>query len=137
MSIPVTFDVRLARDLAMQIDGCEFRTVKQYFRSPSSEIRMVVLVEPAFALEEVAAVFAAASMNNGDTTLQALLAVGVLKFGVDDLRGVQPGHEQHVMPLDHIADTRACRVIYLPPCYVVQLGRWTADGHAATEGTDE
>ena len=65
MSIPVAFDVRLASDLAMQIDGCEFRTVKQYFRSPTSEIRMVVLVEPPFALEEVAAVFAAASMNNG------------------------------------------------------------------------
>lgn len=121
MSIPVAFDVSLASDLATQIDGCEFQTVKRYFRSPASEIRIVVLVEAAFALEEVAAVFAAPSTMNGDTALRALLAAGVMKFGVDDLGGVQPGHKHHVVLLDHIAETRACRVIYLPPCYVVQL----------------
>lgn len=121
MSIPVPFDASLASDLATQIDGCEFRTVKRYFRSPTSAIRMVVVVEPPFALEEVAAVFAAPSATNGDTALRALLAAGVMKFGVDDLGGVQPGLEPHVVSLDHIADTRACRVIYLPPCYVVQL----------------
>ncbi len=137
MSIPVAFDVRLARELATQIDGCEFRTVKRYFRSPTSEIRMVVVVEPSYALEEVAAVFAAPRMMNEDTTLRALLAAGVLKFGVDDLNGVQPGLEPHVVPLDHIADTRACRVIYLPPCYVVQLGSRTPPAMPPGEDTDE
>lgn len=121
MTIPVAFDGGLARELATQIDGCEFRTVKQYFRSPTSEIQMVVLVAPPFALEEVAAVFAASSASNGNTTLHALLAAGVMKFGVDDLSGVQPGLESHVVSLDRIVDSHACRVIYLPPCYVVQL----------------
>lgn len=134
MSIPVAFDVRLAHDLATQIDGCEFRTVKQYFRSSTSEIRMVVLIEPAFALEEVAAVFAAPSTNNGDATLHTLLSTGVMKFGVDDLHSVLPGHAHYAVLLDQIADTRACRVIYLPPCYVVQLGSRTADCHATRGG---
>jgi hypothetical protein len=134
MSIPVAFDVRLARDLATQIDGCEFRTVKRYFRSPTSEIRMVVVVEPSFALEEVAAVFASPRANHGDVTLHTLLSAGVMKFGVDDLSGVQSGHAHHVVLLDQIADTCACRVIYLPPCYVVQLGSRTADGPAARGG---
>jgi len=121
MRIPVLFDVTLASQLASQIDGCEFRTVKRYFRSPTSEIHMVILVEPPYALEEVAAVFATPGKNDGDVTLHVLLSAGVLKFGIDDLRGVLPGHENHVVLLDCIADTQACRVIYLPPCYVVQL----------------
>jgi hypothetical protein len=137
MTMPVAFDGGLAQELATQIDGCEFRTVKRYFRSPTSEIGMVILVEPAYALEEVAAVFAASSTTDGDTTLHALLAAGVMKFGVDDLSGVQPGLESHVVPLDHIADTRACRVIYLPPCYVVQLGSRTPPAMPPGEDTDE
>ena len=134
MDMPVEFDVTLASQLALQIDGCEFRTIKQYFRSPTSEIRMVVVVEAPFALEEVAAVFATPNTNNGDATLQALLAAGVMKFGVDDLHGMLPGHAHHAVLLDQIADTHACRVIYLPPCYVVQLGSRTADCHAARGG---
>lgn len=134
MDMPVEFDVTLASQLALQIDGCEFRTIKQYFRSPTSEIRMVVLVEPTFALEEVAAVFATPSTNNGDATLHTLLSMGVMKFGVDDLHSVLPRHAHPAVLLDQIADTRACRVIYLPPCYVVQLGSRTADCHATRGG---
>lgn len=121
MLLPVAFDAVLAHELASQIDGCEFRTVKRYFRSPTRDIRMVVLVASPYALEEVAAVFAASSTGNAEHTLQMLLTAGVLTFGVDDLAGVMPGHEAHAVRLDHIEDTRACRVIYLPPCYVVQL----------------
>jgi hypothetical protein len=95
--------------------------VKRYFRSSTSEIRMVVLVAPGYTLEEVAAVFATPQAHDGERTLETLLAAGVLTFGVDDLRGVMPGQEAHAMLLDQIADTQACRVIYLPPCYIVQL----------------
>src|SRR5688572_12107439 len=121
MKLPVKYDARLAGELATMTDGCEFRTVKRYFRSPTSEIQMVILVAPAYALEEVAAVFATPSMQDGEHTLETLLMAGVLTFGVDDLQGVMHGHEAHAIPLDAIADTQACRVIYLPPCYVVQL----------------
>jgi hypothetical protein len=121
MPLPVPCDATLADELSALIDGCEFRTVKRYFRSPTSEIRMVILVAPPYALEEVAAVFAASGSGDTERTLQTLLTAGVLTFGVDDLAGVMPGHEAHAVRLDHIEDTRACRVIYLPPCYVVQL----------------
>lgn len=121
MSLPVPVDATLANELAALIDGCEFRTVKRYFRSPTSEIRMIILVAPPYALEEVAAVFAGAGNGDAEHTLQILLTTGVLTFGVDDLAGVMPGREAHAVRLDDIEDTRACRVIYLPPCYVVQL----------------
>ena len=121
MSLPVPFDATLASELGALIDGCEFRTVKRYFRSPTSDIRMVILVAPPYAIEEVAAVFAASGSGDAERTLQTLLTAGVLTFGVDDLAGVMPGHEAHAVRLDDIKDTRACRVIYLPPCYVVQL----------------
>ena len=125
MSLPIVFDATLARELATQIDGCEFRTVKRYFRSPTSEICMVIIVEAPYALEEVAAVFATPHAQGGERTLKTLLAAGVLTFGVDDLSGVEPGREAHAGLLDQIEDTRACRVIYLPPCYVVQLASRT------------
>ena len=127
MKLPVKCDARLAGELATMIDGCEFRTVKRYFRSPTSAIRMVILVASPYALEEVAAVFATPGMQDGALTLETLLTAGVLTFGVDDPRGVTPGHEAHAVPLDQIADTRACRVIYLPPCYVVQLAAPAGD----------
>lgn len=127
MSLPVPFDVALAGELATMIDGCEFRTVKRYFRSPTSEIRMVILVAHPYALEEVAAVFATPGGQEGEQTLGTLLAADVLTFGVDDLHRVMPGHEAHAVLLDEIADTQACRVIYLPPCYVVQLAAPTDD----------
>lgn len=121
MKLPVKCDTALAAELARMIDGCEFRTVKRYFRSPNSEIQLVILVASPYALEDVAAVFATPHAQDGEQTLGTLLAAGVITFGVDDLHGVTPGHEAHTMLLDEIADTRACRVIYLPPCYVVQL----------------
>lgn len=121
MSLPVVCDAMLAHELASQIDGCEFRTVKRYFRSPTSEIRMIILVAQPYKLEEVAAVFAASGDGDAERTLQTLLTSGVLTFGVDDLAGVMLGHEAHATRLDHIEDSRACRVIYLPPCYIVQL----------------
>ena len=121
MKLPVLFDATLASELAVMIDGCEFRTVKRYFRSPTSEIGMVIIVEAPYVLEEVAAVFATADAQDSEETLGALLAAGVLTFGVDDLRGVRPGQESYAILLDQIKDTQACRVIYLPPCYVVQL----------------
>ena len=121
MKLPVLFDSVLASELASLIDGCEFRTVKRYFRSPTSEIQLVVLVAPTYALEEVAAIFATPHVQDSEEALSTLLAEGVLTFGVDDLRRVMPGHETHAVLLDEIADAQACRVIYLPPCYVVQL----------------
>jgi hypothetical protein len=122
MQLPVLFDAALASELAAMIDGCEFRTVKRYFRSPTSAIQMVVLVASPFALEEVAAVFAQPhEAHDAEQMLRTLLTAGILTFGVDDLHGVMPGQESSVVLLDHIADTQACRVIYLPPCYVVQL----------------
>lgn len=127
MKLPVKCDTALAGELATMIDGCEFRTVKRYFRSPASEIQMVILVASPYVLEDVAAVFATPHGHDGEQTLKLLLAAGVLTFGVDDLRGVTPGHEAHAMLLDEIADTQACRVIYLPPCYVVQLAAPTDD----------
>ena len=137
MSLPVVCDAMLANELASQIDGCEFRTVKCYFRSPTSEIRLVILVAPPYKLEEIAAVFAALGNGDAEHTLQTLLTAGVLTFGVDDLAGVMPGHEAHAVWLDDIEDTRACRVIYLPPCYVVQLepSSWTTrSDHCEQEG---
>lgn len=128
MKLPVKYDAWLARELASMIDGCEFRTVKRYFRSPTSEIQVVILVAPAYALEDVAAVFAKPNMQDGEHTLETLLTAGVLTFGVDDLHGVMPGHVAHAVLLDAIADTQACRVIYLPPCYVVQLAVPATDG---------
>ncbi len=127
MKLPVLFDAALACELATMIDGCEFRTVKRYFRSPTSEIQMVVVVAPTYALEEVAAVFATPHGQDGEQMLGTLLAAGVLTFGVDDRRGVMPGQEAHAVLLDEIPDTQACRVIYLPPCYVVQLAAHTND----------
>ena len=121
MKLPVKCDTALAGELARMIDGCEFRMVKRYFRSPTSDIQMVILVASPYALEDVAAVFATPHGHDGEQTLTTLLAAGVLTFGVDDRRGVTPGHEEHAVLLDEIADTQACRVIYLPPCYVVQL----------------
>lgn len=127
MKLPVLFNAALASELATQIDGCEFRTVKRYFRSPTSEICMVIIVAAPYALEEVAAVFATADAQDSEETLGALLAAGVLTFGVDDLRGVRPGQESYAVLLDQIKDTQACRVIYLPPCYVVQLASRACD----------
>jgi|KBSSwiStaDraftv2_1062776.scaffolds.fasta_scaffold791582_2 hypothetical protein len=127
MKLPVIFDATLARELATQIDGCEFRTVKRYFRSPTSEIQMVILVTPRYTLEEVAAVFATPSTQDGEQTLEALLTAGVLTFGVDDRRGVMHGREAHAVLLDEIPDKQACRVIYLPPCYVVQFTTLAGD----------
>src|SRR4029453_6834343 len=56
--LPVPFDTQIAARLCSQIDPCEFRAVKRYFRNPSSEIQLVVLVQAPYALEEVATVFA-------------------------------------------------------------------------------
>jgi hypothetical protein len=136
MKLPVLFDAALANELATMIDGCEFRTVKQYFRSPTSEIQMVVLVAAPYALEDVGAVFATPHGHDGEQTLKTLLAAGVLTFGVDDRYGVMPGHEEHAVLLDEIADTQACRVMYLPPCYVVQLAA-PADDTRCTDAPQE
>jgi hypothetical protein len=137
MKLPVKYDARLASELATMIDGCEFRTVKRYFRSPTSDIQMVILVAPAYALEEVAAVFATPSTQDGEQTLGTLLTAGVLTFGVDDSRKVMPGHEADAVLLDEIADTQACRVIYLPPCYVVQFTTLAGDARRADVPQEE
>lgn len=137
MKLSVLFDAVLARELATMIDGCEFRTVKRYFRSPTSEIRMVILVAHPYAIEEVAAIFATPHGQDSEEALSTLLAEGVLTFGVDDLRGVMPGHKTHAVLLDQIEDTRACRVIYLPPCYVVQLAAQICDSRRAHRQQEE
>ena len=121
MKLPVAFDETVAREFAPMIDRCEFRTVKRYVRSPTSEISLVVVVAPGYALEEVAATFATPYAQHDSRVIETLLTTGVMTFGVDDVWQVKPGYEAHVVRLDRIADTAVCRVIYLPPCYVVQL----------------
>jgi len=130
--LPVPFDVQIAARLRPQIDPCEFRVVTQHVRNPASEIQMVVLVQESYALEEVAAAFA--TTGNGEVELQTLLGQGVISFGVDDLRGVQASSQDSVVLLESISDQQDCRVIYLPPCYVVQMRSPTGVRRAATGG---
>ena len=119
MTLPLPFDPHLAAQLRALIDPCALRAVKRYVRNPTSEIQLVVLVQDGYALEEVAAVFA--SPGSGEAVLQALLTQGVIKFGVDDLGCVQATVRERAVLLDSIPDQQDCCVIYLPPCYVVQL----------------
>lgn len=119
MTLPVPFEPYIAAQLRSQIDPCEFRALKQYVRDPASEIQMVVLVQEPYAMEEVAAVFATA--GNGDAAVQTLLGQGVIRFGVDDLSRVQVSSHDSVLLLENISDQQDCHVIYLPPCYVVQM----------------
>jgi hypothetical protein len=130
--LPVPFDAEIAARLRSQIDPCEFRAVTQHVRNPASEIQMVVLVQESYALEEVAAAFATTS--NGNAALQTLLGQGVIKFGVDDLSRVQANSQHGVVLLESISDQQDCRVIYLPPCYVVQMCSRTGVRRTATGG---
>ena len=117
--LPVPFDSHSAARLRSQIDPCAFRVVKQYFRTPASEIEMVVVVQEPYALEEVAAAFV--TPDNAEATLQTLLGQGVIRVGVDDLSGVQAGIRDCVVLLDSIPDQQHCHVISLPPCDSVQM----------------
>ena len=109
--LPVPFDSHSAARLRSQIDPCEFRVVKQYFRTTASEIEMVVVVQEPYALEEVAAAFV--TPDNAEATLQTLLGQGVISVGVNDL--------DCVVPLESIPDQEDCHVISLPPCDSVQM----------------
>lgn len=117
--LPVPFDAQIAAQLRSRIDLGEFRVVKQYVRTPASEIEMVVVVQEPYALEEVAAAFVAP--DNAEAALQTLLGQGVISVGVDDLSNVQAGIRDCVVLLESIPDQQHCHVIYLPPCYIVQL----------------
>jgi hypothetical protein len=130
MRLPVPFDTQIAARLCSQIDPCEFRAVKRYFRNPRSEIQLVVLVQAPYALEEVATVFA--TIGNGGADLQTLLRLGVIKFGVDDRNRVQVAVRDKVVLLDSIPDHQDYDVIYLPPCYVVPL-QWLGAGWLYTQ----
>lgn len=109
--LPVPFASQIAVRLRSQIDPCEFRVVKQYVRTPGSEIEMVVVVQEPYALEEVAAAFV--TPDNAGAALQTLLGQGVIRVGVDDLNCV--------VPLESIPDQGDCHVISLPPCDSFQM----------------
>ena len=103
----------LANQLAAEVDPCLFRKVKQYLHNPNSEISTVVLVEPTYRIEEVGAVM----VSGGVPQFSVCLALGAARFGVERAAA----DAQHVFVLSNISDSAYCRVLYLPPAYVVQL----------------
>jgi hypothetical protein len=119
MKIPCDPDV--AETMKSKIDACEFQAVKFYFRNPSSEIDQVVLVQQDYLLEEVAAFLAAPVGERVEEGFLSIIRAGVVKFGVDDFRGVRPAYERHAVLLDSIPDDQLCYVIYLPPMYVAKV----------------
>lgn len=103
----------IASQLGSCVDPCQFRTVRRYCRDKRSEIRQVILVESNYRLEEVGAVIT----DGGVPQLSVLLALGAAKIGVDRL-GLD---DKHCVALQEVCDDSFCRVLYLPPAYVVQL----------------
>jgi hypothetical protein len=100
-------------ELSRLIDPCQFGTVRRHLQSPRSEITQVVIVEPGYPLEQVGAVM----VNGGIAQLAVILALGAINFGVDHMSRTS----RYTRLLGKISDMTWCRVLYLPPAYVVQI----------------
>jgi hypothetical protein len=102
------------------IDGCDFRTVKGYLRSPGGDIREVVVVGEGEDLAAIAAHLDADRPTRRQRSLE-LARHRAIRFAVERPSDVPYPWTRFVVRLDEIEDGQWCRVIYAPPTYYVEL----------------
>lgn len=86
--------------LRNKIDWTDFGTVKRYVQSPETEIDGAFVIDSSTSLAHVAAV----AWSGDATRMTELMRKGAVELASQD-----------------IPDHRRCRVIYLPPAYLVQF----------------
>lgn len=106
---------------AARIDRTTFGTVKQYYRSPTSEIDHVVLVEGLHTLEEAALLFFAEHSRPASLITLAYVEEGSFRFAVDSVEKLAPKCRTHAVTLASIDDKTPCDVLYEPPVYFVKM----------------
>ena len=110
----------LVEQLTEQVDGTVFRTVRLHLLDPASEIDTVVVVTEGNNLAEMAALLV--SVGDGHISeygLDELALQRRVRFIVADVRKAK--YPEAVIALDSIPDQRKCRVLLMPPCYIIQF----------------
>ena len=104
------------------IDPTCFGTVRRYLNGPGSPITDVLFVREARLLATVAALLTDEHPTDAQRAQFARwIEEGRLKVGVHRDRFLeQPGREARV-DVDAISDDAHCRVLFLPPYYLVHL----------------
>ena len=104
------------------IDLTSFGTVRRYLNGPGSPITDVLFVREARLLATMAALLTDEHPTDAQRAQFARwIEQGRLKVGVHRNRFLeQPGREAQV-DVDAISDDAHCRVLFLPPYYLVHL----------------
>lgn len=101
-------------EFSQYVDHTTFAVVRSAL-NPRSPIKCLLAVFPPLTLEEAAAVVT----GSGGSILPELLKAGSLRFLAPAEKCSQlPGS---ALPLDDIPDKTPCRVLYLPPVYLLAL----------------
>ena len=115
------------------------RTVKHYFRA-EGDIDEVIIVRQDVPLAYVARMLdCRQDVQKCRTRMQTLAEQGVIRFGVENPEDVSAQWRAFTASLSDYKDGQACRVIYAPPAYYVQLeGRTlTQSGPGRHEATEQ
>ncbi len=118
--------MRLRRKMEMRmnyaalVDGTDFGTIRRYLARASSPIRGILFVASEELLSQVASLLDAESDRSPtlrQLQLEVLLQSGQLRPGAD----LEAERNGVGVDLEAIHEDDFCRVIYLPPVYLVHV----------------
>ncbi len=105
-----------------QIDPADFGTVRRYLGNPRSPITEVLLVASAPLLSKVAELLTGIggrTLAERQAELKRLVVDGSVKVAIGDANPAEPG----TFNLESLPDHTPCRVLFLPPFYLVWVER--------------
>jgi hypothetical protein len=105
-----------------QIDAADFGTVRRYLGNPRSPITDVLLVASGSLLSRVAELLTGIgdrSLVERQLELQRLVTEGQVKAAVPGTGPTEPG----TFSLESLPDHTLCRVLFVPPFYLVWAER--------------
>lgn len=112
------------------IDGTSFGRVRQYLHNPRSDISDVLFVTTADLLPEIAELLDAE--NHSPAELRQFRWEALLRSGQVIPNALTQGFGLDIQAVD---DEAFCRVIYMPPLYLVYLPTWRSIVGAANNST--
>ena len=116
-------DVATAQHFRLLIDPTTFATIKRWVLHSESDIEHAILLHRDYALEELATLLSACKAVDLATELRRMIRTGVIGIAVPRNRPEGFGWSPWCVDMDGISDEEPCRVICLPPSYLVQLSR--------------
>ena len=111
----------LAEELAEQIDGTMFRTIRCQLLDRASGIVCVLVVMPGFNLAETVALLIAHAESGEicEVQLDEFVERGMVKCLVPDVTNAK--YPNALIAVESISDEQPCRVLLADHCYIIQL----------------